>query len=711
MSFGSITSRACEPPIPGPPPQVCRVCNGKEDLRRCASCEVVWDRYRSGDHQAADWSKYKVVCKAALQSRQDDTIQQIRVVSIESVPDPSSGGCITCSLKPTSLRDSYDNYFALSYVWGDPAQTETILVDGHKFEATKNLVEALRHIAVVEPRSKHALWIDAICINQHDIPERNSQVALMGFIYSNAERVLCWLGPGDAASEAALGLVSGLGRDLGNVLDTDCDLSALEHPVYEDMASRLGPPDQHLVQHPVFTRRPYWSRIWTLQEVALASSCQFISGTSSCLMSDFDTVFDWVRRPDIWEAIGRGEVLLERSPLTWRLLAGVHRYYNISFPINVARGLRPSAGPLSDDLKELMGCLHLTGSRVATDPRDKLFGLAGLIRIGIDIDYTLSAPDLYVKFSSYVANNISDLTSLLHHAGILSAATKLGLPSWVPDWSVPPSTFSKYEAYIGVYGANKGFPPEAASISVAGRTLSAKGIRLDTVRSMTPAKQGPADTHEEFEASLSRDIQFLLQCDARTVLQEILPGPPSSRLYATGGSMVAAVILLLLRDQGNVRPIDWAEAVASLVGCLVSDEPELRSAMGSSTSPLAEVEERLSRVCAFRREEELDWEEILRDSKRLLDDPLFRHPVLRGSGNWGDVLFRTSGGYVGRSWAGIQEGDAVYILGSCSMPVILRKVGDGFTFLSQCILTGAMHGEAWAMAENMGLALEELDMK
>lgn len=59
---------------------------------------------------------------------------------------------------------------------------------------------------------------------------------------------------------------------------------------------------------------------------------------------------------------------------------------------------------MRNDPEELMGCLHLTGSRVATNPRDKLFGLAGLIRIVIGIDYSLSKPDLYVKFSGYIAN-------------------------------------------------------------------------------------------------------------------------------------------------------------------------------------------------------------------------------------------------------------------------------------------------------------------
>lgn len=41
------------------------------------------------------------------------------------------------------------------------------------------------------------LWVDSICINQADIPERNAQVAKMATIYTSAVSVVAWLGPAD----------------------------------------------------------------------------------------------------------------------------------------------------------------------------------------------------------------------------------------------------------------------------------------------------------------------------------------------------------------------------------------------------------------------------------------------------------------------------------------------------------------------------------
>ncbi|KAK3367648.1 hypothetical protein B0H63DRAFT_515459 [Podospora didyma] len=65
------------------------------------------------------------------------------------------------------------------------------------------------------PQSKF-VWIDAICINQDDLDERPAQVKLMGAQYSQAERVVAWLGPADATCPEAFSLlnrVAFLGRD------------------------------------------------------------------------------------------------------------------------------------------------------------------------------------------------------------------------------------------------------------------------------------------------------------------------------------------------------------------------------------------------------------------------------------------------------------------------------------------------------------------
>lgn len=98
---------------------------------------------------------------------------------------------IRCSLTKVSLDVEID-YEALSYTWGDAEKFEPIFVDNKVFSATVNLEAALRNLQqTIEPRRP---WVDAVCINQQDVLEKNQQVSRMREIYHAARRVCVWLG-------------------------------------------------------------------------------------------------------------------------------------------------------------------------------------------------------------------------------------------------------------------------------------------------------------------------------------------------------------------------------------------------------------------------------------------------------------------------------------------------------------------------------------
>lgn len=75
-------------------------------------------------------------------------------------------------------------FTALSYTWGDAKDTLPITIDGCPFQATKNLIAALRRLQ--EDDKKVTLWIDAICIEQSNNPEKSWQIQLMKDIYEKA---------------------------------------------------------------------------------------------------------------------------------------------------------------------------------------------------------------------------------------------------------------------------------------------------------------------------------------------------------------------------------------------------------------------------------------------------------------------------------------------------------------------------------------------
>jgi hypothetical protein len=110
---------------------------------------------------------------------------------------------------------NFKPYTALSYAWGPPAPTSSILIDGVSYAIRENLYHALLVIRDKITGSRFDwkyLWIDAICINQENVSERNHQVGLMSRIYSRADLVLVWLGSEADNSTMAIELIQRLSQ-------------------------------------------------------------------------------------------------------------------------------------------------------------------------------------------------------------------------------------------------------------------------------------------------------------------------------------------------------------------------------------------------------------------------------------------------------------------------------------------------------------------
>ena len=130
--------------------------------------------------------------------------------------NPGSGAAaITCSLIHSNLRHPR-RYIALSYAWGEPlyhsieSHRQSLLagvyieVNGHRVSVGTNLYSALRHLR--DPQYSRTFWIDAICINQENIDEKDHQVDLMKEIYQKARLVTAWLGESHGHSQVIMRL-------------------------------------------------------------------------------------------------------------------------------------------------------------------------------------------------------------------------------------------------------------------------------------------------------------------------------------------------------------------------------------------------------------------------------------------------------------------------------------------------------------------------
>jgi hypothetical protein len=129
-----------------------------------------------------------------------DNIRLLRLLHSED-----ENAVIQCQLFNYSLQESSQRthpYDALSYVWGKSSETRPIRIDKQELPVTPNLHEALSRLRY--RYIDRILWVDAICIDQKNIQEKEQQIQFMAKIYGQANRVVVWLGETADNSNQAL---------------------------------------------------------------------------------------------------------------------------------------------------------------------------------------------------------------------------------------------------------------------------------------------------------------------------------------------------------------------------------------------------------------------------------------------------------------------------------------------------------------------------
>lgn len=123
---------------------------------------------------------------------------------IRLLPDEDESALIKCELLNYNFSQPGEEhlYEALSYVWGSPVRSRSIILDGYMLPVTESLYTALLHLR--SKQLERILWIDAMSINQNDDSEKSKQIPLMRMIYAQARRVVVWLGEAHDYGERAL---------------------------------------------------------------------------------------------------------------------------------------------------------------------------------------------------------------------------------------------------------------------------------------------------------------------------------------------------------------------------------------------------------------------------------------------------------------------------------------------------------------------------
>ncbi|KAK4108829.1 hypothetical protein N656DRAFT_783790 [Canariomyces notabilis] len=213
------------------------------------------------------------------------------------------------------------------------------------------------------------LWVDALCINQGDNAEKGVQLLLMQRIYHAAAEVCMWLGAGDADGAACNALE--MLRMLDKVGKAKPRPEVSQGDIYnQQVLVDLGfPPFPSRswsdLMH--FFRRPYFRRIWILQEMIAAS----LSSRLYCGELE----------PVPWTTLVGAVAFLQRADWIPRLSAQYDPENNISFVLTtVSIGIAWAQGAETEQDRHQIRRRTLNTRRFeASDPKDKIFALIGII--------------------------------------------------------------------------------------------------------------------------------------------------------------------------------------------------------------------------------------------------------------------------------------------------------------------------------------------
>ncbi|KAH3954394.1 hypothetical protein HBH98_071250 [Parastagonospora nodorum] len=284
----------------------------------------------------------------------DFSRRQIRLVRVlQTEPDAP----IRCKFALSLVHSKSVHYTALSYTWGGASHdSDLVKIILHKqdFWVRRNLWCFLRQVRDDPALRADWYWIDALCIDQAENGssgnrEKNHQVNMMGKIYSMAYLVITWLGEPPRQECAALDALQRFLEGAESEMHSGQIQKALKY---------LGDST-------------YWSRIWIIQEMVLAREVNFRVGPYE---------FDW-NNIYAMRINSRLSNISHIQDLGWAMI----NILDLRHDRFHGRSL------------DLFTALNDFGIQECADPRDKIYGLLGLMdRKPFRADYSKPCVELFV---------------------------------------------------------------------------------------------------------------------------------------------------------------------------------------------------------------------------------------------------------------------------------------------------------------------------
>lgn len=560
---------------------------------------------------------------------------------------------VTLSLFSASLEDK-PYYEAISYTWGDANKRKEIRCSDQLVTVSENLYDALRHLRCTD-RSR-TLWVDGICINQGDTLEKSAQIRIMPDIYETAQAVLVWIGKADDQTEWAFSEARRLGA-----AQRDSRTKSASLMLPSDGGNPQSPADPISKVLPSIFQRDWFKRIWVIQEVSV---CRKVTVVCGAFHIDWDD-----------------------------LMAGL---FTVAVPGRVVDGWRKASYAIFEQRKEYdkSNKPHLSllivrhQDSMATKPEDKIYALLGLAdevsghEVAISYDTTII--DLYQRVALWCLSHDQNL-SILGSVQAVSSSKLVGLPSWVPDWSVPRTAYAltfhdEFSSTSAIYtAARKTQYVWKQPSSESGLVLS--GFQLDRIIDV-----GYADETNINATAIAKRRNNKPKCVLLLSLLgcERVSGVRSKKqTYVTGE---------------DILDVYWQTLCA---GCTLDAFNTVREEFLSFDRAMKSLSvlHRVHLSSSF-----LVMELVMYSF--FFQEVVFSYfgikPPLKWQGfedrmvfRMGRRMARTSDGYIGLVPAKTKVGDCVWLFKGGSVPFIVREENGTMRLIGEAYIHGIMKGEAF----------------
>jgi hypothetical protein len=578
---------------------------------------------------------------------------------------------LQCTLK-TDSGDDTTPYDALSYCWGKGRRNKELVCDDAILGISENLSNALKRIRY--PDKTRILWADQICINQgsedessesesnkKSKKEKSSQVRFMGQIFSRAMKVLVWLGEADQETGLAFKVMKDISKQIVEYLMQPKE--SVSAGIGASVPLLMTPTaEPEWIAYRNLLRRPWFTRVWTFQELALSQEAFIICGHESVSWVLFFSVFEMIATHD------------KKFPGHESHLIDLSAVGNIIRGMTIGQRLmqtkrRPSKG--SDLLHppgsmELLSLVKYLQKNEATEPSDKIYALLGVAddadRSMPGVDYQVHFRTTYSAFSHWFINRYHDLSVLrLVRATPARTMSKVGcgdLPSWVPDfrrYHHMNNLQADFGPAIPQHGANRQYNATGASKAYVADDdvlqLTLQGVRVGMITTLSD----PC-------GNLDKDVAIGSNVSTGGQWSQLASTCSDEGIYRHTNEHIELAY-------ARLRVVDY------LPGELTADDRRRRKRPLEALPEPGPISHSSSRDSLVRAANGDIGIQILNSTTR-------------------QRLYITDTGYIGLAHQSCVRGDQVYLLMGGDMPFILRKLSTGsFHFKGESYVHGIMDGE------------------